>query len=537
LKAWQRRGRYIVYYSIGMEATATLTRLPDDPAALQALVLAMGRQCDEVAQRCDDAVRQRDEWQVKFQNSENEKQSIELARQALEIEKQKLELARQEMEVEKLRLEVELLRLRKLYYGPRADRLQTPGDLAQLLLDFAVELEARPVNLADLPPADAAAPVDVATVRRVRRGRRNLADAANLPVLRQEHDLPDAEKPCPCCGTQRQRIGQDVTWQVEYIPGHFQRIEHLRFKYACPHCEHNAENPNIVLADKPAQPIDKGMAGPGLLAYIVTSKYADYLPLYRLENIFARNGFAIDRAALSVWCGDVADLLQPLHELMIQRMLESHVISTDDTIMPLLWPGKTKQARMWVYLGDDLHPYNVFDFTMSRSRDGPANFLKNYRQTLLADAYGGYDGVVVGNGMTRAGCWAHARRKFVDAETTQPAIAAEAVAMIRQLYAVEDRAQALSDQDRLALRQTQSQPLLDRLHERLVIWQAPLLPKHPMAQAINYTLNQWPELNVFASDGAVPIDNNVGEREMKRVALNRNYAEPMIMRSNWWKTA
>ena len=495
-----------------MEDASTIISLPDDPQTLKQLIIDLSRQRDERTRERDEFLRERDEanrqrdertrerddWQVKFQNAEAERQRIE---------------------IKALRFEMELLRLKKLYYGPRADRLQSPGDVAQMLLQFATDLEARPVNADDLPPNERMPEAGV--VRRVRRGRRNLADFANLPVVRHEHDLSESEKPCPCCGKVREKIGQETSWQIEYIPGHFERLEHVRFKYACKQCEQNAENPNIALADKPVQPIDKGMAGPGLLAYIVTSKYADYLPLYRLENIFARNGFEIDRATQSIWCGDVAQIVRPLFDLMIQRVLQSHVIGTDDTVMPMLAPDKAKKARMWVYVGDEQHPYNVFDFTLSRSRNGPMEFLKDYKQTLLADAYGGYDGIVVGNDITRGGCWAHARRKFVDAEKSHPQIAQEAVGLIRKLYAVEEQAKGKSDEDRLCLRQSQSQVILSELKDRLLSWKDQLLPKHPMAEAVNYALNQWNELTVFVMDGAVPIDNNECEREMKRIALNR----------------
>ena len=263
------------------------------------------------------------------------------------------------------------------------------------------------------------------------------------------------------------------------------------------------------------------MAGPGLLAYVVTSKFADYLPLYRLESIFRRNGFEVGRATQSVSCGDVADLVRPVYDLMAWRVLASHVVGTDDTVMPMLAPGKAKQARKWVYVGDEANPYNVFDFTTSRSRDGPVKFLGGYDQVLVADAYGGYEGVVVGNAITRAGCWAHARRKFVDAEKAAPPVAAEAVALIKRLYAVEEQAKALDHASRLALRQARSVPVLASLKDRLLGWKQSLLPKHPMAEAVGYALNQWAELTVFARDGAVPVDNNACEREMKRVVLNR----------------
>jgi transposase len=342
-----------------------------------------------------------------------------------------------------------------------------------------------------------------------------------LPVTRKVHDLAEADKPCPRCGEMRQKIGEESSWQVEFIPGRFERLENVRIKYACKHCERNAENPQITLAEKSLQPIDKGMAGPGLLAYVVTSKFADYLPLYRLQNIFERNGFEIDRATQSVWCGDVADMVKSLYDLMIRRVLQSHVIGTDDTVMPMLAPQKTKHARMWVYIGDEANPYHVFDFTLGRGRDGPAKFLAGYRQTLLADAYGGYDGVVVGNDITRAGCWAHARRKFVDAEKSHPRIAAEAVGWIKRLYAVEERGKASDVAERLDLRKRESIPILSSLKDRLFAWRDQLLPKHPMSEAVDYVLNQWEELNVFTTDGAVPIDNNACERQMKRVVLNR----------------
>jgi hypothetical protein len=217
----------------------------------------------------------------------------------------------------------------------------------------------------------------------------------------------------------------------------------------------------------------------------------------------------------------VADLVEPLWELMAEQVRASHVVSTDDTIMPMLIPGKAANARMWVYVGDDEHPYNVFDFTLNRGRDGPKYFLQDYNQILLADAYGGYNGVVAGNAISRAGCWAHLRRRFIDAEKVAPQIAREAIEMVRLLYAVENQSKDVSVEERLAHRRQQSAPVLAELREKLLVWKELLLPKHPMTEAIQYALSQWQELNVFCSDGAVPIDNNASEREMKRVVLNR----------------
>jgi transposase len=449
------------------------------------------------------------------QRAEEHQRCAEEQQRRAEESKQQTE----ELRVEMLRLQLELERFRKWYYGPRADRLQSSGDVAQMLLTFAEELDHKPIHPDDVPPADEPAE----GLRRVRRrkGRRNLADFEKIPSTTHVHELSAEQRACPCCGAERQEIGADESWQIEHYPARLERIRHLRKKYACPKCESKGDGAQIQTAAKPESAIEKGLAGPGLLSYIVTSKFSDYLPLYRLEDIFERQGFAISRATQSVWCGDVADLVEPLYRLMAGRVRASHVVATDDTVMPMLAKGKTANARMWVYVGDEGNPYNIFDFTLNRGRDGPKYFLEDYRQVLLADAYGGYNGVVAGNEITRAGCWAHARRKIVDAEKAAPEIARDAVELVRALYAVEHRGKNLSAAARLELRQADSAPVLAGLKEKLLAWKQQLLPKHPMAEAVNYALGQWKELSVFCSDGAVPIDNNVSEREMKRVVLNR----------------
>lgn len=455
------------------------------------------------------------ERKAEQQRTANEKQRAD----DLYLENLRQQQRANELYLENLRLQKELFQLKKLYCGPRADRLQSEQELAQVLLDFALDLDKKPVHPEDVPPQGQ----PEYELRRIRKrpGRRQLANFDNLPVTTHVYELRPEERTCPCCGIERKEMGAEESWQVEYIPGRFERLHHVRKKYACPQCERQGDPPQIEAAAKTESVVEKGLAGPGLLAYIVTSKFADYLPLYRLEDIFQRQGFEISRATQSIWCGDVADLVESLYAKMAAEVRQSHVVATDETTMPMLKPGQTHPARMWVYVGDEGHPYNVFDFTLSRGRDGPKDFLKDYGEVLLADAYGGYNGVVVSNQMTRAGCWAHARRKFVDAEKTAPEIARETVDWIGQLYAVEKQAKDLSGSERLVLRQAQSAPVLAQLRQKLLVWKEQLLPKHPMAEAVNYVLGQWAELNVFASDGAVPIDNNVSEREMKRVVLNR----------------
>ena len=493
--------------------------LPDDPVLLKRLLAEQDTRIAEQAAALE-AIADRDQ---RIARLEVENRTLEAGKRALEADIRQLEL-------EKLRMEVELLRLRKWYYGRRADTLTHFEETAQLVLDFAEQIESLPP--AEVEDTEAIADdassvdlrdVDLNSVRTVRRGRRDLAAFDDLPVIRRTHDLPEEQKSCPGCGNARQPIGESTSWQMEYVPGHFERIEHVRLKYACTHCEQNADAPQIVLADKPPQPIDKGLPGPGLLAFVVSSKFAQFLPLYRIADLFKQSGVEVGRATMSVWCRDVAELLRPLHERMVNRVLASHVVCTDDTTMPMLSPGagKTKTGRMWVYVGDDDNPYDVFDFTTSRSRDGPAKFLASFTGTLLADGYGGYDGVVTAGNMTRAGCWAHARRKFVDAEKSHPQIAREAVDLIGRLYDLERRAKTMTAEDRLARRQAESKPILATLYKRLSVWKLQLLPKHPMSEAVGYALRQWRELNVFADDGAVPIDNNVSEREMKRIVLGR----------------
>ena len=479
-------------------AENSLNNLPEDSASLKALL------CAVIAER--DRERRR---------AEEQSRKIAELRHRAEQQTQRAD----ELYIEKLRLQMELARYRKWTYGPRADRL-SEGELLQALLDFGEELEQKPLHPDDVPLAPGEPAGERRRVKR-RAGRRNLANFENLPAITQVYELGPEQRACPCCGEERQEIGAEKSWQIEYVPGHFERIEHVRKKYACAQCEAAATNPRIAVAAKPETAIEKGLAGPGLLAFIVTSKFSDYLPLYRLEALFARQGFEISRATQAVWCGDVADIVEPLYERMAGRVRQSHVVATDDTTFPMQSAGKTRPARLWVYVGDEANPYNVFDFTLDRGREGPKEFLKDYTEVLLADAYGGYNGVVAGNAITRAGCWAHAQRKFVEAEKTAPEIAREAVRLIDALFAVERQGKEFPTEQRLALRQAQSQPVLAQLREKLLRWKEHLLPKHPMAEAVNYPLGQWTELNVFCSDGAVPVDNNVSEREMKRVVLNR----------------
>lgn len=480
-----------------MDDASQLTSLPDDIRQLKALLVAHRHQ-----------LVQRDE-----QLAQHQAIIATLTKQ------------RDEFYLKNLQLEVRLAKALKQAYGPRADRV---GDAAQMLLEFGQLLEALPIHRGDVPPEEETAEPTASrpVSRRIRtRGRRDIGSLDNLPIVEQKYELTGDLCLCPACQSQRDKIGEQVSYTIEHVPATLLRIKHIQFKYACPHCEQNGDHPQIELAAKTGgSPIDKGMPGPGLLAYIATSKYADYLPLHRLQGIFGRQGFELDRSTMCLWMADVARLVRPIYDLMARLILLSHVLATDDTVMPLLQPGRTRQARMWINMGDGSQPYNIFDFTISRSRDGPKRFLKNYRGTLLADAYGGYDGIVLDQDLPRAGCWSHARRKFVEAEPTAPDLARAILRPIKGLFDVEARAKGLSDNDRLDMRRAESQPIVDALRTLFVDQKARLLPKHPMAQAIGYALNQWQELTLFTSDGAVPIHNNLAEQQMKRIALLRKNA-------------
>ncbi len=366
---------------------------------------------------------------------------------------------------------------------------------------------------------------------RSKHGRQKLPD--HLPRLPIEHDLSESEKACPCCGEQRQRIGQEKNEQLEHLSSNFVVLEHIRHKYACKHCNSGHcqkcdGQAHIDLAAKPKQPIEKGLAGPGLLAYVVTSKMADHLPLYRLEQIFARQQVHISRSTLCGWIAAAARVVQPLYQMLCDRVRQSAVMHTDDTTVPILHEGHCRQGRLWTYVGDQHHPYIVYDFTPTRSGQGPLAWLGIWKGFLQADAYAGYDKLYARGDVTEVACWAHTRRKYFDAQESDTARSLWMLEMIRRLYAVEKEA---ADRDgptakgepslRLLLRQSQSAPILQQIRLWLIEQQAQVLPRSPIAQAIGYTLNQWPALTVYTSDPRLSPDNNAAERVLRRVAVGR----------------
>ena len=279
-------------------------------------------------------------------------------------------------------------------------------------------------------------------------------------------------------------------------------------------------------ATKPPQPIEKSTAGASVLAQVIVAKCADHLPLHRQENIFGRHGVDISRKTMCGWLAQCANLLKPLYGSLKEVLFQSKVIGTDDTSVKVLDRKLpfARTGRIWPYCGDKDHPVILYDYTATRARAGPEEFLKGYRGYLQADAYGGYDAFFkdAARGLIEVGCWAHARRYFRKALETDQARMGPALLLIAQLYRVEKRARPLTAEDRLRLRQLQSRPLLHKLHNYLLEIQAEVLPKSPEGRAARYTLKNWTALTRYAEDGDLEIDNNATERAIRSVAVGRH---------------
>jgi transposase len=340
----------------------------------------------------------------------------------------------------------------------------------------------------------------------------------NLKRERIVHDLEDSEKHCTACGQDLRSIGEESSERYEYVPAQLTVIEDVRRKYACA-C-------TVKTATKPAQPIEKSTAGASLLAQVIVAKTVDHLPLNRQEKIFERHGVKISRKTMCGWMAQSAGLLQPLYGALKEVLFQSKVIGTDDTgvkVLDVKLPF-ARTGRIWPYYGDKAHPVIVYDYTATRARAGPEKFLKGYRGYLQADAYGGYDAFFKdpARGLIEVGCMAHCRRYFHKALESDQARMGPALLFIAQLYRVEKQARPLTAEDRLELRQSESRPILDKLHKYLLEIEAGVLPKSPEGRAVRYTLKNWAALTRYCQDGDLEIDNNGTERAIRGVAVGRN---------------
>ena len=358
--------------------------------------------------------------------------------------------------------------------------------------------------------------------------RRNTNHKGRNPLPRDlpreiiEIEPPEEEKVCPVCNNDKQRIGSEETEKLEYVPASFYVKKYVRYKYACKECQSN-----ISIGQLPPMAIDKGIPGEGLLAHIITSKYCDHNPLNRLEGILKRHGVDINVSTMCDWVGKSADLLEPLVKRMHEKILQSPKINTDDTPIPVKSKkhrGSTYNGYLWVYV-DDKHNV-VFDFTPTRSREGPLKFLGKYSGYVQADAYSGYDEFFRKSNATEVGCNAHARRKFDYALDTDPVRAARTLVLWGRLYDIERKAkdENYSSAQLLEARQKEAGPILAEIKTVLDEYKNQVLPKSPIGKAITYSLNQWEALNRYVDDPMLEIDNNLSERILRMVVIGRkNY--------------
>ncbi|MBD1602019.1 IS66 family transposase [Pseudomonas typographi] len=411
-------------------------------------------------------------------------------------------------------LEEQVAILRHRLFAPKSEQ-STDADSPQLaMFNEAEEVLAEP----------AAAPeTDEETVAPTKRRGKRKPLPANLPRIDVVHELPEHELTCDC-GCRRQVIGEETSEQLDIVPAKFQVIRHIRKTYACKACEAAP-----VTADKPAQLIEKSLASPSVLAMLLTTKYADGLPLYRFEKVLNRHGVEVSRQTLARWVIQCAAQFQPLLNLLRDRLLESPVIHCDETRLQVLHePGRdpTAQSWMWVQAGGPPDtPIILFDYDPSRTQAVPLRLLEGYRGHVMTDDYAGYNAVAALPGITRLGCWAHARRKFVEAQKVQPkgktGRADMALNLIGKLYGIERDCKDVSKEERLAARQSRSVPVLEQLKRWLDKTQPNTLPQTALGKAVNYLASNWTKLERYVEGGHLPMDNNRAENAIRPFVIGR----------------
>jgi transposase len=416
------------------------------------------------------------------------------------------------------KLKIELLRLKRMRFGRSSEQLD--ARIAQLELTLE-DLEA---NQSEIAPA--AAPITEERLERSKPARKALP-----PHLPRENVVHTPACSCERCGGKLERLGEDVSEVLEYVPSHFKVIRHVRPKFACSHCQ------SITQSAAPERPIARGLAGPGLLAHVLVSKYCDHLPLYRQSEIYARSGVELERSTLADWVGQCSALLTPLANALSRYVLSASKLHADDTPVPVLQPGRgtTKHGRLWTYVRDDRASANSdppavwFAYSPDRKGVHPRMHLKNFRGVLQADGYAGFDRLFndadAQHPIKEAACWAHARRKFYDIhQATQSPLALEALTRIGELYAIEEQIRGQPPDVRQQVRAMHAQPKLDKLHTWMVQTRSSLSKKSDLAGAIHYALSRWRALTRYCEDGCIEIDNNAAERSLRAIALGRkNY--------------
>jgi len=358
--------------------------------------------------------------------------------------------------------------------------------------------------------------------RRMNRG----SLPAHLPRVEMVVDIDDLV--CPCCGQDLHQIGEDAAERLDIVPAQFRVLVVRRPKYACRACENV-----VVQAPAPARLIEGGLPTEATVAQVLVSKYADHLPLYRQSQIYARQGLNLDRSTLADWVGRAAWLLQPVHARMLTMLKGSAKLFADETTAPVLDPGRgrTKTGQLWAYARDDRSwggsdpPGVAYVYSPDRKAERPIAHLAGFKGVLQVDGYAGYRALSERGDVQLAFCWSHVRRRFYELAASGPApIASEALERIARLYAVENDIRGHSAEERHAVRQDRSRPILNDLEPWLRAKLALISQKTRLAEAIRYALSRWDGLTLFVGDGRIEIDSNVVERAIRPIALNRKNA-------------
>jgi transposase len=424
-----------------------------------------------------------------------------------------------ESEIEHLQLLI--AKLQRMQFGRKSEKLARQIEQLELRLEDLQSKPAESALLAESPCATPASPLPIAAVKPARRPL-----PEHLPRQTQRHE--PKESACPDCGGALSKLGEDVSEMLEYVPASFFVVRHVRPKLSCTKCDH------IVQAAAPTRPIARGIAGPGLLAHVLVSKYADHLPLYRQSEIYARHGVELERSTLADWVGGTSELLDPLVETLRRYVMAAGKVHADDTPVPVLAPGngKTKTGRLWTYVrddrpaGDTAAPAVWFAYSPDRKGEHPEQHLRQFRGALQADAYAGFNQLYKEDGrIQEIACWAHVRRKFYDLQEAHASpIASEALERIAALYAIEKEIRGRPPDERQQVRMLRSRPLLQSLRDWFEVSLTKLSRKSDTTAAIRYALGLWPALTRYCDDGRLEIDNNAAERALRVVALGRkNY--------------
>jgi len=419
-------------------------------------------------------------------------------------------------EIAKLRFQ--LARFKRNQFGRSSEKNERTVEQLELAIETLEEDNAQ--RLAAIPAVAEA--IETAAERSAKPARRPLPE--HLP--REEIVHPGACT-CPQCGGALHKIGVDVTETLDYVPGRFKVVRHVREAFACRACE------TVVQTPAPHHTIARGRAGPGLLAHIVVSKFDDHLPLYRQAEIYARDGISLETSTLSGWVGATAAALAPLVEALRHDVMGSDVLHGDDTPVPVLAPGagKTKTGRLWTYVRDE-RTYGgerpqaaMFFYSPDRKGERPVAHLKDFSGVLHADGYAGFNGLYQGGRIVEAACWAHVRRKFFDVHAANGSeIAKEALDRIGALYGIELSISGLTSDERRRQRQVHSRPIAEALKS----WAQEIIPKlsarSELTAAFRYMLARWLALTRCFDDGRLSLDNNPAERALRGVAIGRkNY--------------